>query len=202
MSSNNSLALAALGLVVVVGGGALLLMTMNKQKQAPIPVLSKTSTTATAVVSDSSSTSTATAAAEDTTTPQPKLEIFHVVSTAGKYMPLETYQSTMTKNNWRLATAAEVEAAVNKKADWCSTGFIQDGKPVYPSNLTRSGCGTAGKVNPYWPEGPNKELIGGVNIVGVKPPNPGFPGTSTITIDDVKVLPFSNTSVLKAWNEP
>lgn len=48
----------------------------------------------------------------------------------------------------RLATTGELEEAQSAGADWCASGHVSDGPPIYPIQVSRSGCGATG-INTY-----------------------------------------------------
>jgi hypothetical protein len=86
----------------------------------------------------------------------------------------------------QLATKAQVEAAQQSNADWCSTGWVSDqDAAVYPITYEiQSGCGNGTVGIKQWT--PNNNLAG-VNCYGVKPAKDGA---------DARIRPFN----AKKWS--
>ncbi len=85
--------------------------------------------------------------------------------------------------NARVASTAELTAAQQAGADWCSTGWVSDNaSAMYPTN-TSTGPGCGGPGVQVWTSGSGKAAV---NCIGVKPP-----------YGSAQILPFNQTS----WNQ-
>jgi hypothetical protein len=94
-----------------------------------------------------------------------KEEVFHI---RGYTHTKAQAAGACTAHDAVVATDAQLTAAQEAEADWCSTGWLSDAaNPKYPINVSLSqGCGGGTKgIKAYKPPGDKA----GVNCYGVKP---------------------------------
>jgi hypothetical protein len=94
-----------------------------------------------------------------------KEEVFHI---RGYTHTKAQAAGACTAHDAVVATNAQLTAAYEAEADWCSTGWLSDeANPKYPINVSLAqGCGGGTKgIKVYKPPGD----VAGVNCYGVKP---------------------------------
>ena len=105
-------------------------------------------------------------------------EVFQV-SVNGYTTPQSGAEGVCATYNSRVATTAQLTAAQQAGADWCSTGWVSDNaSAMYPTN-TSTGPGCGGPGVQVWTPGSGNAAV---NCYGVKPPY----GTA-------QVLPFNQS---------
>jgi hypothetical protein len=94
-----------------------------------------------------------------------KEEVFHI---KGYTHTKDQAAGACTAHDAAVATRAQVEAAQEAEADWCSTGWVSDQTAaVYPiTTTTGQGCGNGTAGIKQWTPQNNQA---GVNCYGVKP---------------------------------
>jgi hypothetical protein len=108
-------------------------------------------------------------------------EVFHVRTNGYTYTSRDQASAKCTEYGADLATYAELLAAQQAGAQWCSTGWMADNTPAdstgktyaiaYPMQEALSGCGSGAAVWPHVPTDANAPNgRGGATCYGIKPP--------------------------------
>jgi hypothetical protein len=101
-------------------------------------------------------------------------EVFAVCGDNGTYsFEFKDAESTCASYGARLASPAEITAAQQSGAQWCSCAWASDGSAYYPMQQSLSGCGNPGvnscnQMTNGWEAQPGKACV---TCYGVKPPS-------------------------------
>jgi hypothetical protein len=122
-------------------------------------------------------------------------EVFAVCPDNAYSVELKDAETTCASYGARLATPAEVSAAQQTGAQWCSCSWTTDGNAYYPMQGSFQGCGSpglnnCGQMTNGWESQPGKACV---NCYGVKPPA----GTT-----DVRGFTVAIDGTNTQWNQP
>jgi len=122
-------------------------------------------------------------------------EVFAVCPESNYTVEFKDAESTCASYGARLASPAEITAAQQQGAQWCSCAWASDGNAYYPMQQGFPGCGSPGLNNcggmtNGWEAAPGKACV---SCYGIKPPQ----GTTDV---DGFVVPIGNDGPVAKWN--
>ena len=87
-----------------------------------------------------------------------------------------------------------MQQAQDNKADWCSTGWVADGGPMYPTNTRLyPGCGTGTPGLAYYP---NDGVNASANCYGVKPLLQDKDKAQVMTFNETQYSMFPSVNII------
>ena len=118
-----------------------------------------------------------------------KPEVYLITSPDGSYQTTFADALKVAKTfdpDATLATAEQIKAVQSLGAQWCSTGWGEDGVRRFPMQISAPGCGPPGVVA-WGPTDPKANVI----VFGIKPTQDQVASSGS----KLKVLPFYDPAI-------